>query len=143
MTSFSHLRPSIRFGKARKQMQRPEQDLSIAVVNYLRTTCPEAFVFHTPNEGQRSRFAGHKLKQAGMVSGVSDLCLLWEPGRCGFIELKAPGRESTLTDKQEAFIARMQAIGIPVSVASSVAEVSKIVASWGIPSRDNALRSLQ
>lgn len=69
------------------------------------------WLHHCPNEGERSKATGEKLKQLGLKAGVSDLCLPYPRGSyCGlYIEMKfGDGRH---TKEQKEFLADMVAAG--------------------------------
>ena len=67
------------------------------------TKYPELkLMYHIPNEGKRSRITGARLKQAGLRSGVPDICLPTAHGDyIGlFIELKIKPNKPTGNQKQ-------------------------------------------
>ena len=59
-------------------------------------------VFHIPNEGQRSRAGGGRLRSAGLSSGVPDLMIPRASGRYHglFIEMKYGSGKSSATQKE-------------------------------------------
>lgn len=116
-------------------MRRIEQKFQTFVVKALRYACPDCFVFHVPNGGQRSRFEGAIFKGMGTVAGVPDLVVLWRGG-AGFLELKAG--KGGLSESQRAVHARLAELGYPVAVARTMEEVEAALVSWGAPNRFHA-----
>lgn len=63
--------------------------------NYCLPSCtPRCLMFHVPNQNQ------HKLKNIGVLSGVSDLVMIHK-GELYFVELKTP--EGSQSPKQKEF----------------------------------------
>lgn len=120
-------------------MKRPEQALQIAVMTYLRTACPNALAFSIPNGGYRRPIEACIMKATGTLAGVPDILILWEPGRCGFIELKAPGAANRLSVAQKSFQIRAKILGVPNRVATSLDDVRAIVRDWDIPCRERRI----
>ena len=74
-------------------MAFPEDALQAAVIETLRLST-DLQVFAVPNGGKRNAREAARLKKQGVLSGVSDLVVIWPPAKTAFIELKAPGRIS-------------------------------------------------
>ncbi len=60
-------------------------------------------------------------------AGVSDLVCSLPPGRALFIEVKVPGKLSTVTRLQTEFLNRMARTGAITGVATSVEDVDKLL----------------
>ena len=95
--------------------KRSETTEQIQVMNWAKRQQiinPELkWLYHCPNEGERSKQTGEKLKQLGLKAGVSDLHLPYPRGAyCGlYIEMKfGDGRQ---TKEQKEFLADMAAAG--------------------------------
>jgi hypothetical protein len=56
-------------------MKRPEQELQIAVANYIRLQYPKAMFCHIPNERKTSHHQGKILKEMGVLSGMPDVMI--------------------------------------------------------------------
>lgn len=86
-------------------------------------------VIHIPNEGKRTKFFGKKLKDLGMVPGVSDLFIAMP--RRGFggawIELKS--KKGIISQAQEKFILNMTHQNYYATVCRSVDEAIKTI-NW-------------
>lgn len=97
-----------------KYMRRSEDTEQIHVCNWAawnENRYPELkWLHHIPNGGSRNRAEAVKLKQMGVKSGVSDLCLPYPKGiYCGlYIEMKydkgrhQPSQKEFLTDMAAA-----------------------------------------
>lgn len=112
-------------GQNPKQKQKPKKPQNPTPTESVEQQClmrwaqwasgqhPELkLLYHTPNEGKRSRATGGKLRAEGLKSGVPDICLPVARGRYHslYIELKRVkgGRTS---HEQEQWIAALQAAG--------------------------------
>ena len=113
-----------------------EDQLQIALADWLHIVRPACLWWHTPNGGWRSRREAGRFKRMGVLSGVPDLVFVGMP-KCqiAFIELKtAKGR---LSDDQHTFIDRCIELGIPVHVIATddtsrlITEVSRLLKRWG------------
>lgn len=95
--------------------KRSETTEQIQVMNWAKRQQiinPELkWLYHCPNEGERSKQTGEKLKQLGLKAGVSDLHLPYPRGAyCGlYVEMKfGDGRHKK---EQKEFLADMAAAG--------------------------------
>lgn len=84
---------------ARKPQSDEEHRLQAACVRWFRLTHPRLAprLFAVPNGGRRDGVTGARLKEEGVLAGVSDLVLLVPNGRYHaiLIEMKTPeGRQS-------------------------------------------------
>jgi Holliday junction resolvase len=59
--------------------------------------------------------------------GMPDRLVFLPKGKAVFIELKAPGREGTLSENQMTQIRALHQLGYPVLVSSSVAEMLEFI----------------
>lgn len=104
--------------KTEEQLQR---EIVIWFNNQKRHARGLLFMVHnTP----RNRIDGARLKSMGMVSGVSDLVLLWRGGAICF-ELKTKKGRQSLTQKEWQKVVNGQ--GIPYFIVRSLAEFKDIV----------------
>jgi hypothetical protein len=118
-------------------MNRPEQDLQIAVMDHVRARkAPRTVVFHVPNAGKRSHYVGKKMKEAGLVSGIPDLICIRE-GQSYGLELKAgKGKKYEPTADQIAAMESMELAGAQTAVAHSLDEALVTLEFWGILRRN-------
>jgi len=107
-----------------------EHGLQLAVLHHLRTHGRrELNWFAIPNAGRRSLRYGSKMKSEGMQSGVADLCIMLERGRCAWLELKTEkGRQ---TDEQRGFEAKCLRLGHPYCLARTIDEALGFLQSMG------------
>lgn len=110
-------------------MKRPEQKLQISIASWLRAVRPACIWFHVPNGGARTAAEGRIFKSMGVRAGVPDLLFLWS-GRAACIELKAG--HGRLSESQRRFRDDCDACGIPWRLATSVDDVRRALAEWGI-----------
>lgn len=67
-----------------------EKQLQAKCFQWFWNTYPKyrGLLFHIPNGGFRNEIEANQLKAQGVVSGIPDLCFLWD-GNAYFFELKA------------------------------------------------------
>ena len=117
-------------------MIRAEQDLQIAVVQYLRLAAPQLLFWHVPNGGKREKREASLLKAMGVLPGVPDLAMILPGGVAGFIELKSgAGRESV---EQEAFRDAVNHRGGVYACCNTINAVEKVLRLWGVPLKARA-----
>lgn len=116
---------------ARHKREEPEHSLQKQVITLLRFNAyPGVVFFHVPNEGKRGIKARARLKQEGVLAGVSDIVLFIPPqGRAHCLELKV--KPNTPTDAQVAFGDAVAAAGGRFAVAYSLSEARIWLESWG------------
>ena len=112
-----------------------EHKIQVGIVNYLSLALPpDATYWAVPNGGARSQFVtkngrsfsleGKRLKDEGVVSGVSDLMILWA-GRLICIEVKTPkGRQS---QNQKDWEERIITCGAVYRVVRSIDDVKNLL----------------
>lgn len=84
---------------------------------FAESTYPELrLMYHVPNEGKRSRATGARMKQAGLRSGVPDVCLpTAHGGYIGlYIEMKV--KPNKPTENQKAWLRALREAGHCVAV---------------------------
>lgn len=111
-------------------MNRPEQEIQIALVQHLRVRAPkDCFWFHVPNQRKQSPYMGRLFKSLGVRAGVPDLCFVHE-GRFMALELKAIGGRST----ENQLLARsdIDAAGGYASEAVGLDRALGVLSGWGI-----------
>ena len=114
--------------------KRHEQQLQIAVVKFIRMTCPDITITAIPNGGYRRPIEAMMMKASGTTSGVPDLMLIWRK-TVAFIELKINHRASSISPAQQAFLIRLTELGIPNGIATSIDEVIALLKKWDAPMR--------
>jgi hypothetical protein len=96
----------------------------------VRLVAPEVVIWHVPNGQYRTRAEGAKLRWVGVLSGVFDLTLALPDGRTAFWETKA--EKGRLSDEQQAFAARLDALGHRWAVVRSVDDARRELQALGI-----------
>lgn len=101
---------------------KQEAKLQASIVEYIRTNYPQVLLFSIPNEATYRR--RQYFKKLGMLSGVSDLILVFLNGVI-FIECKAPkGRQSI---EQNNFQKRVEALGFKYFIVKDLEELKDII----------------
>lgn len=117
---------------ARAKRVDRETPVQRAIIKGLHAALPpRSLVFHIPNGGARNQIAGAKLKGAGTLAGIPDLCCILPGGTVFFVEVKAPG--GSLSPHQRELIPLIRELGILVVVASDLATVLDALRDSGFP----------
>ena len=112
-----------------------EHQIQRLIIDWADLVLPPAYrLVHVPNEGKRSRIAGHRLKQAGMRPGFPDLILLGPV--VGLIEVKA-WRKYPNEDQRE-WRDWALSTGLNWGLARSIDDVRDLFRQWSIPTREAA-----
>ncbi len=124
--------------KPRAKRQNPEAEIQRAIVKYLRTVLPDAFVHHSDNAVRRSGADGrvNRMVNAGLgvVSGWPDLTVCLASGRVLFFEVKAPGGYPS--DAQKHVGKKLGEMGHGWAVVRSVDDVRAELAGWRVQTRE-------
>lgn len=112
-------------------MKHREDDLQMAVVQYLLLSCPENVLwYHCPNGEYRSKKTAAKLKRMGVRPGIPDLCFVLPGGRAAFIELKAD--KGVVSPEQKTVLAMVDDLGGLYAVCRSLDGVEDTLRVWGV-----------
>lgn len=112
-------------------MKRPEDALQRQLAAYLDLALPyDACWFAVPNGGARAKKEAAILAGLGVKAGAPDIVVFWS-GRAFAIELKAP--RGRVSEDQEAMHQALRRAGVAVTVARSLDEALRWLASWGVP----------
>ena len=93
--------------RSKREIERPIQ---VAIVNYLRLN--KIMCFSVPNGGHRGKFGyiiGKKLKEEGVLAGVSDIVIVL-PKECVFVEVKSP-KKGSQQPSQKKFQSDVEELG--------------------------------
>lgn len=124
-----------KYGSGKKQRKRPREDehrLQVACVKWFRTQHEKLrpYLFAVPNGGRRDETTARKLKDEGVVAGVSDLILLI-PNKDYhglLIEMKTEkGRQSS---SQEEWQAALEKQGYKYTICRTLYEFIKTVNTY-------------
>ena len=91
-------------------------------VNWFKFNFQDLIIFSIPNDGKRSN--GNRMVDTGLMSGISDLCILLPNGKSLFIEMKKE-KGGKLSPNQLSFIDKSQSLGHTVLVANGCNDASK------------------
>lgn len=86
-----------------------ENEIQMDFVRWFRRRYPDVLIHSIPNEGERSKGLGVRMKAMGMVAGIPDTHIPGWGARGFWIELKAPG--GTLSDVQRETQAKLRSAG--------------------------------
>lgn len=105
-----------------------EDQIHRSVVQFLRVKLPNAIIHHSANQVQRGGRGGMievvKKKNMGMMPGFPDL-VIFHAGRVGFIEVKAPKKYPTQTQREVGL--ELQAQGHIWMVCRSIDDAEEFV----------------
>ncbi|CAB4166628.1 hypothetical protein UFOVP853_45 [uncultured Caudovirales phage] len=122
-------------------MRHAEHHLQTAAYAYLRKALPpEAMVWSTDHAGKRSVAAGARMKQRGIIPGISDMFVFHKRLLIG-LELKAGSNGAT--DAQNAFGGGVVENGGLFAVVRSLEEIERTLRQAGIPLRATMLTAVE
>lgn len=113
-------------------MRHLEDDLQMAVADYLRFQCPSLMWWHTPNGGRRNAKEGARFKRMGVLPGVADILMFWRTGdktHKAAIELKAGKNSQEPT--QKIFEHNWKFQGGQYAICRSLDDVKACLKTWG------------
>lgn len=104
-----------------------ELEFQKVVIKYIRYFYPKLFVFAVRNEGKRTAYEQSIIKSMGLVSGVSDLIILYN-SKSLFVELKVG--KNNLTENQKIFKENVESRGFEYLVVRDLSELEKNLKEW-------------
>jgi len=112
-------------------MRRIESDLQIGCVKWFRLQYPKLkkLLFSVPNGGTRNKKEVQRLKDEGIVAGVSDLVLAIpnKENNGVFIEMKT--KKGVLSPEQKEFLSMVKYMGYRVEVVRSFESFVDVIES--------------
>jgi hypothetical protein len=84
------------------------------VVNWFRLQYPQYMIFSIPNGGTRNTIEAKKLKDEGLVAGMTDL-IICTPVKTIFVEMKKQ-KGGTISKKQKETHSKLNNLGYEVIV---------------------------
>lgn len=122
-------------------MNREEDRIQAAIVDWIAAVAPAVICYAVPNASRRG--AGGRASNAvpGLRKGVFDLALVFQARtqyglpRPAFIEVKTDKGE--LSDDQKAFRGALVQMGVLHTVARSIDDVRAAFDLWGVPTREH------
>lgn len=114
-------------------MNRPEQAVQRACVEFLRQCAPDGLAWSAINPvPAKSKSVAGISKAMGMKAGIPDILLVWK-GRAIFVEVKADG--GRLSPAQRDCQAGLKLAGALVHTVKSLNEFIDFLGAAGIPIR--------
>lgn len=87
-------------------------------------------LYHIPNEGKRSRYAGGKLKLQGLKKGTSDVCLPVARGKYHGLYFEMKYGNNKLTKEQKKFLRGVKEQGYATWVCYSAEEAIGLIKAY-------------
>ena len=120
-------------GQLAKNIGRSPQYLSAVVCQRVKSPEMEKLIsdyLNIPNEGKRSRLTGARLKEAGLKSGVPDVCL--PVARGGYIGLYIENKygKNKPTENQKRWLRALRAAGHLVAVCYGWEQAKELIESY-------------
>lgn len=118
--------------------QQIEFRIHCAIVEQFNGAFSGAILWHTPNRGGGGA-DGHFKKMMGARKGASDLGLSWNDGklRCGWYEIKAPGKKPT--PDQNKWLSIFRGLGWETDYGTSVKHAFDTFERWGVKRRHHSV----
>ena len=109
-----------------------EHKLQVSMINWFRLQYPSMRhnLFAIPNGGRRDAATGRRLKDEGVLAGVSDLILL-KSNRCyGALLIETKTRKGTQRESQKEWESKITADGYKYVIARSLDEFIEVVTEY-------------
>lgn len=115
--------------KSRKKYRDDEHKLQVSMVNWFRLQYPSMRhnLFAVPNGGRRDASTGRRLKDEGVLAGVSDLILLKSNQHYGALLIETKTKKGTQRESQEEWESKITADGYKYVVVRSLDDFIKEV----------------
>ncbi len=115
--------------KSRKKYRDDEHKLQVSMVNWFRLQYPSMRhnLFAVPNGGRRDAATGRRLKDEGVLAGVSDLILLKSNQHYGALLIETKTKKGTQRESQEEWESKITADGYKYVVVRSLDDFIKEV----------------
>ncbi len=115
--------------KSRKKYRNDEHKLQVSMVNWFRLQYPSMRhnLFAVPNGGRRDASTGRRLKDEGVLAGVSDLILLKSNQHYGALLIETKTKKGTQRESQKEWESKITADGYKYVVVRSLDDFIKEV----------------
>ncbi len=133
MTSnFDKLLEMQRNMKSRRHPKDEEHRLQVACVRWFRMQYPHLreMLFAVPNGGRRDEKTGVRLKEEGVIAGVSDMILLQRNDRYGALLIEMKTKTGRQSESQKRWQKAAEEQGYRYVVCRSLEEFMKEVNSY-------------
>jgi len=106
-----------------------EDKIQQEIFIYFSQNYPTGLIFAVPNGGSRNKREGKKLKNTGVLAGVSDLILIMPNSKVLFVEVKMPnGRQR---EKQIKFETKINNLKHTYAIVKSLSDFKELLILWG------------
>ncbi len=116
----------------RKKHKDEEHKLQVSMINWFRLQYPSMRhnLFAIPNGGRRDAATGRRLKDEGVLAGVSDLILL-KSNRCyGALLIETKTRKGVQRESQKEWESKITADGYKYVIVRSLDEFIEVVTDY-------------
>lgn len=117
-----------------RNARRSEDTEQISVIYWAQANVIEhpelKWLYHIPNGGRRDSKEAIKLKQMGVKSGVSDLCLPYPRGKYHGLYIEMKYGKNRQTPEQADFLAEMAAVGHYVATCYSAEDAIRVIEQY-------------
>lgn len=113
----------------RKKHKDEEHKLQVSMMNWFRLQYPSMRhnLFAIPNGGRRDVITGRRLKEEGVLAGVSDLIFLKRNRHYGALLIETKTRKGTQRNSQKEWESKITEDGYKYVVVRSLDEFIKVV----------------
>lgn len=125
----------MQWGTAPALIPVAEDQIHIAILEWLRAVLPGALVVHVPNGGRRGKREAGLFKRLGVVAGIPDLIVFMDGAFVFALEVKAP--RGVVSKAQESIHTLMRSLGFHVAVVRSIDDARVALAEWKIATRES------
>lgn len=116
----------------RKKHKDEEHKLQVSMINWFQLQYPSMRhnLFAVPNGGRRDAITGRRLKEEGVLAGVSDLIFLKRNRYYGALLIETKTRKGTQRDSQKEWESKITADGYKYIVVRSLDEFIDVVEDY-------------
>ena len=116
----------------RKKHKDEEHKLQVSMINWFRLQYPSMRhnLFAVPNGSRRDAITGRKLKEEGVLAGVSDLIFL-KSNRCyGALLIETKTKKGTQRNSQKEWESKITADGYKYVIVRSLNEFIEVITDY-------------
>lgn len=130
--TYDELKKMYQQKKTRKPPSDEEHRIQVSCVNWFKLAHPDLanILFAIPNGGRRDAVTGAKLKEEGVLAGVTDLILLKRNKRFGGLCIEMKTRTGKQSETQKRWQKDVEATGNKYVVCRSLDEFIKVVTEY-------------
>lgn len=116
----------------RKKHKDEEHKLQVSMINWFRLQYPSMRhnLFAVPNGSRRDAITGRKLKEEGVLAGVSDLIFLKSNRHYGALLIETKTKKGTQRDSQKEWESKITADGYKYVIVRSLNEFIEVITDY-------------